>query len=98
MDIIRKINLSTDDLNFQLAGIKASIDVDADDFCLIFAALQAKTLTAPDSTGSWCVITPNSSTRIRSVIKLETGELMVQLGKNLRPPTAGRWVKLMDLQ
>lgn len=94
---MNKINLKIDNLNLPLSSIESSIDIDVADFCQLFAALQSKTLAAPDSVGSWCVITPNSSIKVHKIIKLgETGELMMQLRRSPQSPTAGRWVKLME--
>lgn len=94
---MNKINLKSKELELSIDGMNFDINIDVDDFCYLFAALQAKTLPAPDSLGTWFLITPTSLIKTRRIIKADgNDDLLMQLGGNLHPPTAGRWVKLMD--
>lgn len=72
---------------------KINLNIDVDDFCYLFAALQAKTLPAPDSVGFWYVVDKNNEIDLKRICE-ENGVLLVAEHGDNSLPCPGRWVKL----
>jgi len=87
------INLKSEELNLPIGSMSFDIKINVDDFCELFAALQAKTLPAPNSVGFWYVIDENSEIDIKRICE-ENGVLLVAEHGDNSPPCRGRWVKI----